>query len=182
MIEASQVGDYMKGLIERSHSMAVSKGWWPTQHDGTADFSARPWCEQFNNYISEISEAWEEFRARRVDTWFQESGKPEGYWVELGDLLIRIADSLGAYNDSSAASTAYSVAQSAVPQGIPEFVSRLIYVTSLMCDRLKLNICRQVFDMCFEHARISGVDLADIIEKKAQYNQTRPFRHGGKLA
>lgn len=41
---------------------------------------------------SELSEALEEFRAGRVDTWFQDDGKPEGVPIEMADAVIRILD------------------------------------------------------------------------------------------
>jgi NTP pyrophosphatase (non-canonical NTP hydrolase) len=32
-----------------------------------------------------------------------------------------------------------------------------------------------------DYAEYSGWDMGDIIERKHEYNKTRPYRHGGKL-
>lgn len=68
-----------------------------------ANATAHGWYEQPNPNIpeklmlvvSEVSEALEEYRNGRLDTWQGEGGKPEGFGIELIDALIRILDLAG---------------------------------------------------------------------------------------
>lgn len=71
---------------------------------------------------SELSEALEEYRKNASIPEYEENGKPEGYLIEIADLVIRAFDH---------------------------------------CDRL-------------------GFNLGEAIVKKVKYNDTRPYRHGGK--
>jgi NTP pyrophosphatase (non-canonical NTP hydrolase) len=47
------------------------------------------------------------------------------------------------------------------------------------------NLCEELADVCirvFDVAATLGIDLERAIEAKMAYNETRPYRHGGKLA
>jgi NTP pyrophosphatase (non-canonical NTP hydrolase) len=104
-------------LIDASWNTAETHGWHTTNR-GVPEIIAL--------MHSELSEALEEYRSAKpvTEIYFSDTGKPEGFPVELADVLIRI------------------------------------------------------FDACGEH----GIDLAQAIELKMIYNETRPYRHGGKLA
>lgn len=154
-------------LVPVAHGIALLKGWW---QDGTA---ARPLDEIIANCHAEVSEAWEEYRAGRMATWYEssESTKPEGFWVEISDLVIRIADSVGAglsYEDDDRQDPDIGSATS-----IAEFVCLLHreMVMDLRCVRL-----------CELFAQRHNVDLYAIIRLKLAYNVTRPYRHGNKKA
>lgn len=96
------------------------------------------WCErkgwnenlQLGNMVAnlhtEISEAWEEYRNGHLvgEVYSSPNGKPEGFGVELADLIIRI-----------------------------------------------LHICA-----------LYNIDIDDLVAQKMAYNETRPYRHGGKVA
>lgn len=92
----------IKELIEESHATAKAHGWW-------SDYDRNVY-EQIALMHSELSEALEELReghgignvhydASRPVT--EPDGtvlfKPEGFMVELADLYIRVADTLGRY-------------------------------------------------------------------------------------
>lgn len=140
-------------LVERSHRLAVEKGWHETWPDGKVKSHTVPIGEKLALIHSEISEALEAFREHGVfrrcpncngvgefdgvkcaagcnagfmASWVYPADdlKPEGFVVELADAVIRIADLCGAL----------------------------------------------------------GLDLAAAIEQKHAYNATRPYRHGGKRA
>lgn len=131
-------------LATEIHQNAIEHGWWEKE---------RELPEILMLCVSELSEALEEYRENRVDTWNQcflegescsfvdmmncpysdmENGeyrcdhrgeKPEGVYVEMIDCMIRILDYLG-------------------------------------------------------HV---GVDVDSMIREKMEYNKTRPYRHGGKV-
>jgi hypothetical protein len=74
-------------LIQESFSNSKDHGF----HAGKLDIE-----EKLALIHSEISEALEEYRAKRMDTWSEaNSRKPEGFWVELADVVIRLGDLIG---------------------------------------------------------------------------------------
>lgn len=105
----------IRQLQKESYENSSAKGFWDDQDN-------RNIPSKLALIHSEISEALEEYRKNRVETYYSEGGKPEGFGVELADAVIRIAD-------------------------------------------------------LAEHL---GLDLADLIQEKAAYNVTRPFKHGNK--
>jgi len=106
----------IKTLIRKSHKTATEKGWWD---------SPREIPELIALIHSEVSEALEAYRIGEVDTiWYEGNEKPEGFVLELADVVIRIAD---------------------------------------LCGEFKL-------------------DLANAIDEKMAYNETRSYRHGNKIS
>jgi hypothetical protein len=189
-------------LIERSHTMALEKGWWP---DG---LGKRPVAEIVNNFHAEISEAWEEYRSGRMETWWHQRDehgmdrernwdtyyakpeemiecgwKPEGFWVEIADLCIRLADTMGAMKWER-----FLPMQPEEFNTHAEFISdchELASMTTNGVDRwhdAANEACTWLMQSCIDHAARHGVNLLDLCELKMVYNATRPIRHGGKLA
>ena len=78
-------------LIVESNQTAKSKGWWDDPDRNIGEILAL--------IHSEVSEALEAYRLKGKDSlkenWLNEKGKPEGFTVELADVIIRIADLCG---------------------------------------------------------------------------------------
>ncbi len=83
----------LEDLQREIHRTAKEKGWWPTEE------STRNVPEALALIHSEVSEALEEWRGKnqtirsmRVIRYEGKSSKPEGFAVELADILIRVLD------------------------------------------------------------------------------------------
>ena len=170
--DIAKVTDW-QSLVRVAHGMAVEKGWWD---DGIAN---RPSEDIVNNFHAEVSEAWEEYRAGRMATWYADPQavlagklpKPEGFFVELADLLIRIADAAGAHRIECDTDTEYDLSEDTVGQSI---------------NYLHYHLCNEHYSYavedCFGIAEANNHDLWATIREKLSYNATRPYRHGGKRA
>jgi hypothetical protein len=180
-------------LIEHSHAMAVEKGWW--------DGGTRSVVDQVNNFHAEISEAWEEYRHGRMETWYEFEDdivhvgdgrymrpngmtcKPEGFWVEIADLCIRIADTMCAYKwdtkrqkKRAFQDTAHFIAS--LHDGVQSMLGYEIGNWSPTAHAWAVMLIRE----CVAFAERNGIDLLALCELKMNYNATRPTRHGGLRA
>jgi hypothetical protein len=181
-------------LIERSHAMAVEKGWW--------DGGERSVVEQVNNFHAEISEAWEEYRCGRMQLWWSSpngadvsngtwpntafvsnDAKPEGFWIEIADLCIRLADTMGAYGwKAESLKLAPSQSLPLLIHGLHTFVCDLTYADVPdwhMSAEVQANV---IIAVCLSAAAVNNIDLLALCELKMAYNATRSIRHGGKRA
>ena len=104
-------------MQKQVHALAKEKGWWPTYRENgpkeVIDLDKVNIPEKLMLMVSELGEALEEYRKGNVDTWFSVDTdplatetqinntidkKPEGMWIELADVIIRLLDLAGAYD------------------------------------------------------------------------------------
>ncbi len=117
-IEAQGQAQDLASLAKEAHQTAKDKGWWDDdpaieetakalwQHTREHGFSTisdtvsvlkqhwpkRNVGEMMMLWVTEIAEAYEEYRKGRLDDTYEVDGKPEGGVVEVADLIIRIMD------------------------------------------------------------------------------------------
>ena len=72
------------------HENAVAHGWWDDPDRNTPELLCL--------IHSEISEALEAYRDGEIDTVVHDNGKPEGFWVEMADAVIRVMDLAGRFD------------------------------------------------------------------------------------
>ena len=163
----------IKVLSIEVHATAVEKGWWP---------APRSWHEIRLLIVSEIAEALEAFRESRMA--LVDPAKPEGFTVELADVVIRCADWIGAAlsgltQDEFNAEEEIRNAQAGcnlAESTIPGCLDRLLVL--LYCGGT-VNV-GEVIAGCYELTKRLNLDLDAAIRVKTVYNKQRAFRHGGK--
>lgn len=180
------------------HENAVAHGWWE---------ESRSFGEICALIHSELSEALEEYRDGKPDvyivgehgitpitpeTWDGE--KPEGIAVELADAVIRILDYMGKegleycweaddlYRDNvrgfddkdfgDFVALCHSDISDAYIRGFDNDDYK-----DILSEAAALSVCIRRIEVWCE---AKGLDLAQIIAIKHQYNKGRPYRHGGK--
>lgn len=164
---------------------------WQVNEDHGWHEKERTWPEIRMLVVSELAEALEEYRAGRMDTWLnpERKFKPEGFWIEVADAAIRLmdwAETRGLYWDEG---DAVFVLRGAVekPRGFYTMnpVEQLDAVTVVLHDSGQFSDDSLVWlglSACFALAIAHKRDLLDLITLKLEYNKTRPYRHGGKVA
>jgi hypothetical protein len=166
----------MDEIAKEAHATALEKGWW---EDG---IEKRSMSEQLANFHAEVSEAWECYRSGQMETSYGKDGKPEGFWVEIADVLIRLGDSLGAYGKDAEKSFVYCN----FDMTIPEFIGEL-HTTTAQLWKFGISLQRgaaNIYGLCRLVAEMRGElqKLDDALIVKLEYNKTRPYRHGNKKA
>lgn len=155
-------------LIEDIHNNAVLHGWWD---------EPRSYDDVIVLFHSELSEALEEYRAKRPMIYAGHDGKPEGIAVELADYIIRVYDWFGQTNTDP---TMLSVGHISVPKQFTKLVAKCHELTS---DAYRFGTYDQLVQACVMIGRwleSNGVDTDHVIHMKHDFNRNRPYRHGGK--
>lgn len=81
----------VEDLQQNAHELAKQKGWWDDIEDPMMRVP-----EAIALIHSEASEALECYRDGEMGYSEREDGKPEGFGVELADIIIRVCDLAGA--------------------------------------------------------------------------------------
>jgi len=135
---------------------------------------------------SELSEALEEYRAHRGlnEIWYEDNGKPCGIPIELADFIIRVGDfsaqhSLGMYEVSYNYGTDFESALSRANYYVSQaFVRGEKSGPNSDVGAFLDQAVAAVVAMC----KANDINIAEALEIKARYNETRPHLHGGKKA
>lgn len=188
----------IRDLIHEAHSTAVAKGW----HERPLIVDGKPDPERVAAKLalihSEITEAWE---CQHNGSWFMDldaNGKPEGFVVEVADVVIRVGDLCGALGIDLArevdgsehvenfdgtfvwdAFDEHLLAQHMlVSKGLEAL--RAGRIDGGESDDTLASALAKLVSECAQICRELGLGLAAAIEAKLAYNKTRPHRHGGK--
>jgi hypothetical protein len=142
--------------------------------------------EQHALFHTEITEAYNEFIAGRLETWYQEDGKPEGFYTELADVVIRILDYMSLEKTEytffeGEPVTEYGISTELLLLSFHSFISRATE------DVRNSGRSSEVIELCVLIKGISDLlasynqSLTDLIIEKIAYNKTRGYRYGGKV-
>jgi hypothetical protein len=175
-VVSKEFHDRLTDLSIRVHGLARDNGW----YDNPVDF-----ITFVNNFHGEISEAWEEYRSGRpiTEIWESGGGKPEGFFVEIADFVIRVLDYAGSIGKEEIANRCACVSKYN-QDGLIDHMHRINAVEFINMLQRESRFRRLGFMVvcCFVFADANGIDLWSVIERKHEYNKTRTYRHGGKIA
>lgn len=181
----------MIDLQKHVHAVAKSKGWW--------DEPRRSFEDAICLIHSEVSEALESYR-KKEDAHWSKDGKPEGYGIEIADVLIRIMDTCESEGWSlaeevgkdlvlpvSSPNTRWRQIQEAAQEEveISSFTNGLNRIHSALANVSKPSpVAKEALAaaavLCFAFAQFANFDLEAMTKIKIAYNETRPHLHGGK--
>lgn len=173
--------EYIDGLIDKAHTMAVEKGFWESDRDI---------YESANLINSEVSEMVEEIRSGHEveEIYFkpENPAKPEGFPVELADYAIRCADlagHLGGKFDVSSQIFIDFATESKFEGGLQEIIFSLTKSVAKIVNEEKSKAAVAILSLIYAHfvASCLSIDLPAVIEQKMAYNATRPAKHGRKF-
>ena len=134
---------HLNKLAKEIHRNAVDHGWWDDE---------RTFGDIITLCHSELSEALEEYRAKRPMVWFT---------CTEGDFQHHPCDPADIHDCRNFGHEAECPYRSAKPEGIAiEMIDCLI----------------RILDWCGRH----DIDVDTLLAMKHEYNKTRPYKHGGK--
>lgn len=179
-------------LCKRSYETADAKGW----HKGSRSLSKA--IALMHSEVSEALEVWRDPARELSQIWYSKTkygDKPEGFVIELADLLIRIGDMavemeipvVEVLNDVLIARLGE---KQEISVDIPDVLSLIHYYLSqafgvvfgefcLVASESGLamvKVMMVVGAICRKH----NLDLEQAVLLKMDYNDKRPHRHGDK--
>jgi NTP pyrophosphatase (non-canonical NTP hydrolase) len=182
-------------LCERSYKTSLDKGW----HQESRSFGEA--TALFHSEVSEALEIWRDPNRKLDEVWESEGGKPEGFVIELADLLIRVGDTCfdmkiplaQVLNNTSVSMLGYGMDDviTKSKRTIPELLSYIHVCLSMAYEismsvgdehrqnEMSLSLAKGLI-MAGSICRLNGLDLEAALARKMAYNDTRPQRHGGK--
>lgn len=182
-------------IIHEAHATACEKGWHerPLRNEA-GELDVDRVAAKLALIHSEITEAWECWDADEIDIRESASGKPEGFFIELADVVIRVGDLLGALNiygrypgfdllehiqpqtdrlpDGPTAAELFMTCHATVSQALEHLRD-----SNLQGQESFANSLIKTMILC---TRFGESELVVAVRIKMAYNRTRPHRHGGK--
>lgn len=174
--------------IKDVHKTAVEHGWWDTERDPR---------EAVALMHSELSEALEQARMGRPMLYSnpEKPEKMEGVGVELIDCVIRIMDFMGHYDVEYMPKSlrgSYDTSDDSLPILVCMLHSMLSMLFGLGAGDTGINIddgkvmdttvlgwiLSDMIDIIFQWLRHHGASPESIFKEKAEYNKSRPYKHG----
>lgn len=211
MSETTEKTDRVRHWARDVHDLAKAKGW----HDEPA-YPRR--FQMVGNIAGEVAEAWEEARQKDFDPkriyfvsphngekWLDREiartavgsanePKPEGFPVEIADVVIRALDTMAALGIEDVTEHTVRVMKENLRQRTnPDLWQQLCFLyrtvgrvlsdvdyddsPAMTRENLAVTVarCEAVADLC-------GFDLWAVVAIKHAFNGTRSHRHGGKRA
>lgn len=185
----------MKSLnqwVSDAYENALAHGW----HEETRTI------ERVCNLISgEVAEAYSEKQHGRPDVYFNEerNGKPEGFYYELVDVIIRILDYIGEVrakrrknqgseilwrfdDDETFETLAQSGDIETKSWTFDDLCARLFFRISRRPYRVNtLDEWRFVLIDIAAYMTFNGQDVETMVQRKHDYNVGRAWKHGDKV-
>jgi hypothetical protein len=192
----------LAALALRVHGTARDKGWWPDDVEGKIVFADGDLEDKLVLIASEAAEAFEEYRqptveltktyslvpvplaedpaGRTVRVDYIAGTKPEGFPIEVADIYIRALDLMVATGNMPQPIVLSDTGRTPWKKPGKHLFKLLGYVVAAPQDLAgQLTHVLAVVELCCHDL---GVDLRAAVALKADYNESRPARHGGKRA
>ena len=184
----------IKEMMDKIHATAKAKGWWETARDfGEV-------CALIHSELSEALECWRDGELVTV----VKNDKPEGFFVELADAVIRIYDTLhskglgpeeGDMDTLRDDQARAEIDREDYPGKLDTVGAQLALAHSHVSEAFSAHLTCEPDESDYSDEGLVGalevilaifneheVDAYDTVLQKMAYNETRPYRHGGKRA